>query len=90
MPKHRALPQHHAEISPPSSPRACGDKTRRSFQRDDECPYADHEAGPECVRSQVRNALTSMTTLTPVIRLSGTASFASHLAASSGVRAYAR
>jgi hypothetical protein len=72
------------QISPPSSPRVRGDKTRRSFQRDDEIRYADHEAGPESVRSQVRNALTSMTTVTPVIRLSGTASFASHLDASSG------
>jgi hypothetical protein len=44
------------QISPPSSPRVRGDKTRRSFQRDDECPYADHEAGPESVRSQVKNA----------------------------------
>jgi hypothetical protein len=72
------------QISPPSSPRARGRRTRRSFQRDDECPYADHEAGPEAVRSQLRNALTLMTTLTPVIRLSDIASFASHLAARSG------
>jgi hypothetical protein len=69
----------NTQISLPSSQRVRGDKTRRSFQRDDEGPYADHEAGPASARSRVRNALTSMTTLTPMIQLSGTASFASHL-----------